>query len=125
MEYSDDEKKVIEYNKNVLRHRAAFFNEAAKRHPAFAQNFNALADATREMTKLIAPEREDKKCVDSVAAKYGPNLVVLMKAAQQHPELLQELTQSQLIAQREFEAFDTLHPELIPARNSLKKKLQP
>lgn len=125
--YSKEEKKVIDYSRAAMIKRADFFNQAAKRHPEVAENFNALAEAARDMAKLVyvAPGEEDPKLLQKVAENYAPNLRAVMLKSIENPALLEELKESQEVLKRALDDAEAEHPELVPVRIALQKKHNP
>lgn len=125
--YSKEEKKVIDYSRAAMLRRAEFFNQAARRHPEVAENFNALAEASRDMARLVyvAPGEEDPKLLQKVAETYAPNLQALMLKGIGKPELLDELKESQQVVKRALDEAEAEHPELVPVRIALQKKHNP
>lgn len=122
--YSKEEKKVIDYSRAAIIKRADFFNQAALRHPEVAENFNALAEASRDMAKLVyvAPGEEDPKLLQKVAENYAPNLQAVMLKGIENPELLEELKESQQVVKQALDDAEAEHPELVPVRIALQKK---
>lgn len=121
-----DEQKVIAASRDAFNKRAAFFEEAGTRHPTLSAHFNQLAEATRDMGKTVylAEKDLDPQVVQNVKDKYPPALAALMNAATKNPAVLKELQESQQVLVRALGDFEKQHPELVPVRKALQKKVE-